>query len=237
MDRGSPTAFRVDGTIALHSLMSLGDAHLQKLADVLTIIATTDAARSRNWERIRPALAAAARMNAPAAHWFARIDGTYWTLEQGLETGKLSDRAYFPRVLAGQTVIGDLVVSRSTHRNAAIVAVPVRGSDQSVIGVLGASVYLDSLGALVRQQMGGLQDGLLFFAIDATPRGAIHSDPSMIFTEPMKLGDESMRRAFTQMLSSQEGVVTYTFQGSRRTVLYRKSPLSNWWYGFGVVQR
>lgn len=59
----------------------------------------------------------------------------------------------------------------------------------------------------------------------------------MIFTEPMKLGDEGMRNAFTEILSGEEGVVTYTFRGSRRTVLYRKSPVSGWWYGFGVLRQ
>lgn len=128
-------------------------------------------------------------------------------------------------------------MSRSTSRNSAIVAVPVRGHDGAVIGALGASVRLDSLGALIRREMGGLDDGLLFFAIDAQPIGALNSDPTLIFTEPMKLGDEGMRRAFREMLAGSEGVVTYEFRGSRRTVLYRKSAVTGWWHGFGTVHR
>lgn len=229
-------AFTVDGQVALHALMSLSDAHLQKLADVSRILASTDAARSGDWERIRGPLAEAARMSVPAVHWFALPDGTYWTLEQGRATARLFDRPYFPRVLSGRTVIGELVVSRSSRRNTAIVAVPVRGRDNSIVGVLGSSVHLDSLSALIRQEMGGLVDTEFFFAIDPEPLGALHSDPAMIFTEPMKLGDEGMRKAFTEMLASQEGVVTYTFRGRRRTVIYRRSPVTGWWYGFGVVQ-
>lgn len=60
---GSPAAFTVDGRVALRSLTSLSDGHLQKMADVLTILATTDAARSAEWERIRNPLAEVARMN------------------------------------------------------------------------------------------------------------------------------------------------------------------------------
>ena len=230
-------AFTVDGQVALHSLMSLSDAHLQKMADVLAILAATDAVRSGEWERIRGPLTEAARTNVPAVLWFALPDGTYWTADGGRAAASLSDRPYFPRVLAGKTVIGELVVSRSTSRNSAIVAVPVRGRDDSVVGALGASVRLDSLSALVRREMGGLDGGLLFFAIDAEPLGALHSDRAMIFTEPMRLGDDAMRRAFREILSGREGVVTYTFRGSRRTVLYRRSPVSGWWYGFGALQR
>lgn len=234
---GRPAAptFTVDGQVALHSLMSLSDMHLQKLADVLRMVAASDAARSCDWDNIRVPLAEAARLNVPATLWFALPNGTYWTVAQGRASANLSDRPYFPRVLSGKTVIGDLVVSHSTSRNSAIVAVPIRGRDGSVVGVVGSSVHLDSLGALVRQEMGGLGDGLLFFAIDSEPLGALNSDPSLIFTEPLKLGDEGMRRAFSEMLSRQEGVVVYTFRGGKRTVLYRKSPVTGWWYGFGVV--
>lgn len=232
----APT-FTVDGQIALHSFMALSDSHMKKLADLLHLLATTDDARSGEWERIRGRLDGVTAMTVPAVLWFARPDGSYWTVAEGRAAGKLSDRAYFPRVLGGQTVLGDLVVSRSTSRNTAIVAVPVRSRANAVIGVLGGSVHLDRLGALIRQEMGGLDGDLLFFAIDSTPRGALHSDPTMIFTEPMRLGDEGMRKAFTEMLSSSEGTVNYTFRGRPRTVLYRKSPVTGWWYALGVLRK
>ena len=232
-----PPAFTVDGDIALHSLMSLSDAHLQKLADVLTMLANTDAARSRDWDTIRGQLAEAARVNVPAALWFAMPDGAYWTLTQGRVNASLADRSYFPRLLAGETVIGSLVVSRSTNRNTAVVAVPILGQKHEVVGVLGASVHLDTLAALLRAELGGLRGGLLFFAIDSLPLGALNSDPTLIFTEPMKIGDAGMQRAFKGILSNQEGAVMYDFRGTRRTVLYRRSAVTGWWYGFGMIHR
>lgn len=233
----APPAFSIDADVTLHSLMSLSDGHLQKLADVLTVLANTDAARSCDWETIRGHLADAARVNIPAVLWFAMPDGGYWTLAQGRVDATLADRAYFPRLLAGRTVIGDLVVSHSTNRNTAIVAVPVLGQEHEVVGVLGASVHLDSLAAVLRAEMGGLRDGLLFFAIDSQPLGALNSDPTLIFTEPLKIGDAGMQRAFKQILSGREGVVTYDFHGARRTVLYRRSAVTGWWYGFGMIHQ
>jgi hypothetical protein len=174
-------------------------------------------------------------MAVPAVLWFAEPGGAYWTVPQGRAAGNLSDRSYFPRLLRGETVVGALVVSRSTSRNTAVVAVPVR-RDGRVIGALGASVHLDSLGTMIRHEMGGLGPELRFFAIDSTPLGAIHSDSSLIFTDPLQIGDEGMRRAFTEMLSRSEGEVSYEFQGRRRTILYRKSPVSGWWYGFGALR-
>lgn len=230
----APT-FTMDARVGLYAVMSLGDAHLQETADVLALLAGTEAVRSTEWERVRGPLAEAARLTVPAVHWFARPDGTYWTVERGRETATLSDRPYFPRVLEGNAVMGQLVVSRSSRRNTAIVAVPVRGTDGSVVGVLGSSVHLDSLSALVRREVGGLPSGFFFFAIDEEPLGALHSDSTLIFTEPMQLGDEGMRRAFTEILASDEGTVEYTFRGSPRTVLYRRSPVTGWWYGLGLA--
>jgi methyl-accepting chemotaxis protein len=173
-------------------------------------------------------------MNVPALHWFALPGGRYWTVEHGRSDATLSDRPYFPSVLAGRTVIGELATSRSTNRNTAIVAVPVRGRTGAVVGVLGASVHLDSLSAIVRGELGGLGDALIFFAIDSKPLGALHYDTTMIFTDPMKLGDEEMRGAFRQMLAADEGTVTYPFRGSRRTIVFVRSPLTGWRYALGV---
>ena len=235
VDPDTVRGFSVDGRVALHSLMSLSDGHLQETADALTALASTDAVRSADWDRIRTPLAETARMNVAGVYWFTLPDGTYWTVEQGRASSNLSDRPYFHRALAGETVIGELVVSRSTRLNSAIVAVPVRGPENSVVGVLGGSVELDSLSLRIRREM-GVEAGYVFFAIDSQPIGALNSDPELIFTEPMKLGDENMERAFMDILSRQEGIVRYPFRGTRRTVLFRKSPVSGWWYGFGVIE-
>ena len=230
--------FSVGGNVALEAFISLADGHLQKTADVLRLLAETEDVRSGDWERIRRPLARAAEVTVPAVLWFARADGEYWTAPIGRAPGNIAKREYFPRLLAGRAVLGDLVVSQSTSRNTAIVAVPVRGGPrETVVGALGASVYLDRLGDIVRGEMGGLESDLVFFAIDGKPIGALHSDPSMIFTEPMKLGDETMRRAFARILSSDEGTVTYTFRGRSRTMLYRKSRVTGWWYALGVSGR
>jgi hypothetical protein len=53
--------------------------------------------------------------------------------------------------------------------------------------------------------------------------------------DPSRLG-EAVSKAFTEMRSRQAGVVTYTFRNRQRTVLYRKSLVTGWWYGFGSVQ-
>jgi hypothetical protein len=232
--RGAQTrSFSVDGRVALAALISLSDGHLQKLADSLEFVAASAAAQSGDWEKIRGPLAEIGKQNVPAALWFALPNGSYWTVEQGRMADSLATRPYFRRALAGQRMMGDLVVSKSTGKSVAIVAVRIVRQDRSVLGVLGASVYLDRLSALIRQEM-ALDESLIFYSFDAAPLLALEWDPGLIFVDPTRLGEE-VGHAFREMLSHEKGTVTYTFRGAQRTVLYRKSPLTGWWYALGAV--
>src|SRR5690606_13200558 len=186
---------------------------------------STDEARSGDWERVREPLGAVERLNVRALLWFALPDGSYWTVPGGIANGNLADRPYWPRLMAGQTVLGDLVASRATGRSSAIVAVPVRGTDGDIVGVLGSSVYLDSLSACIREEI-DLQPDQIFFSIDATPIGALQDDPEQIFLHPYELDEPELEDAIHEMLARDEGVVNYRFRGRRRTVLYRRSDVS-----------
>jgi hypothetical protein len=226
--------FDVDVDIALSSLMSLGDGHLQKMADSLHFLAASDAARSAEWDRIREPYAELAKRNVPALNWFALPDGSYWSVQSGREAGNLSRRDYFPKVLAGETVMGELLLSTATGRPMAIVAVPVVGADQTVVGVLGASIYLEELSEIIRQQM-GVHEGLIFYSFEEEGLLGLVWHPPLIFFEPRKSGDEGLARAFDEMLSRDQGVIAYSFEGRDRMVAYRRSPLTGWRYAFGVV--
>jgi hypothetical protein len=136
--------------------------------------------------------------------------------------------------MAGEAVIGTLVVSQSTGRSVAIVAVPVRRADGRVVGALGSSIYLDSLSLRLEREM-GLPPGIVFYAVDATPLGALNRDVNLIFTEPLKLGDD-LARAIREMLAHDQGTVSYRFRNTQRTVRYRKSPVTGWWYALGIVR-
>ena len=229
-----PQDFTVEGQVALASLMALGDGHLQQIANDFQMLAQGEEGRSADWERIRGPLGGVEQFNVRALMWFALPDGSYWTVEHGLAEGNLSDRSYWPRLMAGQTVIGDLVASRATGKSSAIVAVPVRGEGDAIVGVLGSSVYLDSLSLRIKREL-DLQPNDIFFSIDATPIGALQDDPEQIFLDPFALGEPELERAIREMLDRDEGVVNYRFRGKPRTVLYRKSHVSGWWYAFGRV--
>ncbi len=229
----SGRAFEVDANVGLSALTAIADGHLQKMADGLRVLALSEQARSGKWAEIEGPLGELGKLNAAALNWFALPDGSYWSVQNGREKGNLSTREYFPKVLAGNAVLGDLVVSKATSESVVIIAVPVKGRDGAVVGVLGASVYLKPLSDRIREEM-RLGDDLIFYSFDATPRLALVWDTSLVFTNPKDLGVE-VDRAFTEMMTKDAGVVRYTFHEKRRTVVYRRSTVTGWWYGFGLV--
>lgn len=231
VQRAPASPFCLDGDVGLSSLIALSDGHLQKLEQMLELVAGSETARSGDWPRIRSALAPLRSANVPAVLWFALPDGTYWTLESGRQKNRLADRSYWPKLLAKRNVLGDLVVSKSTRRTAAIVAVPiVTGSRLN--GVLGASVYLDKYSAQLKREM-RLPNGTIFYSFDANALVAINWDPRLIFLRPRSISP-ALDRAFGNMLAHQEGRETYVFRNRSRTVLYRKSAVTGWWYALGI---
>lgn len=230
----APGPFQVRGEIALKSLESLGDLHLTKWSDALQALARSPEAQSADWERIRVPLGNLGASNVDALLWFALPDGTYWSVQKGKAAGNLSGRDYFPALLARKNVIGSLVVSKATGKSSAIVAVPIVGADRRVVGILGASVFLDRLSEQLKAEM-GLGPNEIFYSFDRTPTVGLNWDPALILTDPMKLGPD-VAKAFGEMLRNERGTVRYTFRNRVRTVIYERSPITGWWYAFGVLE-
>lgn len=226
--------FEVEGSILLTSFISLTDGHLRKLADSLELVAATEAAKSAQWEEIEKPLRQVGEQNVEALNWFALPDGSYWSVQDGKAAANLSDRAYFSKLTRGESVAGDLVVSRATGKSVAIVAVPVFDENGDIVGALGSSVYLDQLSERISREM-GIGDDVIFYTFDAAPLIGLNYDEALIFINPMELGEE-VKRAFEEMLEREEGGVSYSFRGRERFVLYRKSALTNWWYAVGKIE-
>lgn len=136
--------------------------------------------------------------------------------------------------MRGERPIGDLIASRSTGKPVAIVAVPVMGKDGKVVGVLGASIYLDQLSLLLTDEM-RLRPGMLFWALDPHGTIALHSDSSNVFVQPGKL-TPALAKVTADMLAQNSGTETYSYKGQTRTVIFRKSPVTGWTYGFGITR-
>ena len=216
----------VDIKVAFSALSALAECRIKSMFDALSVAAESQDIQSLDWARMKPLLAAVQARFGPANVWFARPDGSYFTVEKGLTDKNLKDRAYFPKVIAGETSVGELVISRATGGNTVIAAVPIK-KDGKVIGMLGASIYLEKLAQEIKRAA-PMPAGVVFYALDSNGQIALHTQEGLIFQEATQLGGPSLTAAVKHMLANRDGVVTYEFAGGRQTALFQTSALTGW---------
>lgn len=216
----------IDIKVALSALTAFAECRIQGMGNALSVVAEAQEIQSLDWAGIKSLLAAVQERFGPASVWFARPDGSYFSVDKGLTDKNLKDRPYFAKVMAGELSIGELVVSRSTDSNTVITAVPIK-RDGKVVGVLGASIYLDKLAQQIKKTT-PLPEGVVFYAIDSKGQIALHTQEGRIFQEATQLGSPTLIEAVHRMLASRDGVVTYEFEGRQQKAIFQTSSLTGW---------
>ena len=170
---------KIDTEMGVSAAVALTEARVEGLVTSMQVMALTDEVKSADWAVMEPLLAEFEDNSIPLVAWFALPDGSYYTVDAGLASGNLSDREYFPKVMEGETVIGDLIVSKSTGKESTVATVPVKDGNDVIIGALGVSIYLDELSQSIVTDL-GLSDDMVFYAVNADDVIALHSDSEMI---------------------------------------------------------
>jgi len=224
--------FSLDARVALNAYQALVEQELAGELVGLKVLAATEEARSGRWARIKGPLTAYSKGEPDAAAvFFARPDGSYFSVEKGLTGESLRDRDYFPGLMAGHDVEGVLVVSKSTGKKSVIVATPIWANGR-VIGAFGVSTSVEKLAAQVDRQL-GLPKDVVFYALDGQGRTALHRDSTLMFEFPSEMGSETLTDAVREMLSKPDGVVSYEFRGARKTVVFQASKATGWVFALG----
>jgi hypothetical protein len=224
---------RSDMRSLLNAYSAFTDEYCGSIIRDLRLLAATSEVRGGKWEGMKDLLAEFDKGGiAAAAVWYAMPDGNYYTVEKGLTGENLADRTYFHGLFAGSEVKGELVISRSTGKRSAVFAVPVISGDK-VTGAIGVSLSVDAVSRILNEKM-GLPSDFVFYALDSNGRTSLHEKPELLFEYPSDIGSKTLNDAVKKMLSEKEGVVHYEFQG-RKTVYFKRSPLTGWVYALGVI--
>ena len=222
-----PKGFVLNARVAVAAFAALAEAQLDSaLVGARTLVAT-QGARSGDWDRIKGPLAAYAKaVPAAAAVWFARPDGSYYTVAQNLTDQNVADRGYFRGLMLGRSIEGTLVVSHSTGKKSVVIAVPIVVNGKT-IGAIGVSIGVEKLAARLDRQL-QLPSNVTFYAINGNGRTALHRDDALMFDYPTAQGSPSLAAAVKTMLTKPEGVVRYRFRGTERIAAFRHGPRTGW---------
>ncbi len=226
-----------DAQSLLSAFAAYTDLRMTSVQQSLRILASTNEVRSGNWESMKSLLKGYQKSDDGLVVWYARPDGTYYTADKGLMDAKLSDRSYFPDLMAGRSVTGALVVSKSTGQRSAVIAIPVKEGGK-IVGAVGASIFLDKLAEQIDSAL-DLRKDITFFALAPNGLTTLHRKKERHFLDPRELGSETLKKASNEMLSKHSGEVTYEFDNATKKALYRTSPLTGWKFAitFSTVPR
>lgn len=169
---------KIDTTVGISALVALADNHFSSYANELEVLAMTQEVQSGNWEGMKGLLDKAEKTQVPGITWFVLPDGSYYTVALNKTDKNLTDRAYFPGLMSGNRVLGDLVLSKATGKKSLIAASPVM-RDGVVIGGIGASIFLDDVSKTLVKEL-DLPDNMVFYATTATGEVVLHSDSALI---------------------------------------------------------
>lgn len=183
---GTEPAVTIRAEVGVSALVALTEARIEGLVNSMQVMATTEEVKTGDWEGMKATLTKFQEVSIPLTAWFALPDGSYYTVDAGLAAANIADRPYFPKVMAGEVTIGDLVVSKSTGRKAMVITVPVDSSGK-VIGALGASVFLDGLSQRLVEDL-ALPDDMVFYAANDAGKIALHSNPDLVLEDVSALG-------------------------------------------------
>ena len=217
----------------LSAVSSLADAHLQQTRQTLEVLARTSEVRSGEWKAMEELVRSSVPSALPQIIWFVRPDGAYYTTTGGLADQKLSDRPYFPKLMSGHGVLGDLVVSKATGKKSVIIAVPV-SIHGKIIGGLGASIFVDDLSRVINRSL-KLPPHALFYGLATNGLTSFHINPTLDFVDPRNLQNPSLTAAAQEILNHTSGDVTYEYNGASRHVYFCTSPLTGWRIAYGRV--
>jgi len=225
----------IDLRLGLHALISLADVHLAGIMNSLRLAAASEEVRSGDFARMQKLLRQLQQGEVPSLFLYIRPDGSYFTTDVGAAGQSLKDRPYFARLMAGKEIVGDLVRSRATGKEATVLMVPVMEGDK-VVGAVGASVFLADLSRLLVKEI-ALPDDMVFYAINELGEAALHSDPKWLLEEPAKLRSQTLATAVREILDNWEGTAKYEFEGKHKVVAFSVSPLTGWHFVLGFVEK
>ena len=215
-----------DAQSLLSAFVSYTDLRMSSVRQSVEILASTIEAKSGNWKNMEPLLRGYEKSDGGLVAWFVRPDGSYYTVDRGLMDVKLSDRAYFPGLMSGEAVMGALVVSKSTGKRSAVIAIPVKRGGK-VIGAIGVSLFLEKLADQVDSAL-ALRPDVAFFALAPNGLTTLHKITRREFLDPRDLGSETLKKAANEMLSHPAGESSYEFDNATKTAIYQTSPLTQW---------
>jgi methyl-accepting chemotaxis protein len=200
-------------------------------------VAARNVVRSMDWEQQNPALEFEMKRIGILNLGIADLAGnTRFT--DGTTVG-VADREYFKGAVAGKSVFSDILISRTTHQPAMVIAIPIKNMQDAVSGVLLATFD----GTWLSNITDGIKYGEMGYAYIINKHGTLmaHKNRDFVlnqrnFIEEAKTNPQYTRLSlmFQKMIKKETGYDEYPFMGSTRFFGYAPIKGTDWSIAVGA---
>lgn len=204
-----------------------------RLAEV-GMLANSPILVENNRERVIPYLAAEIKRNPGYLRFFVVATNGDAYYSNG-STSNLKDRDYVQKVLAtGKPIVSDPVVSRVDNKAVIVIAAPIFRNGK-VDGVMGSTITIDDLSALV----GKIKQGQTGYSFVIQKDGLLIAHPDAKMTMKSNIIKDAnfppeVKSMATKMGNKETGIITYEWNGINRYAGYAPIPGTEWSFGTNV---
>jgi len=186
--------------------------------------------KSLRWESQLPLLQTVVERDSRYMMLFTSdVQGTYKTTLGG--SGNIAAREYFPRIIAGETVVSDPVVSQSTGKTTFVVGTPLKNYKGAVAGALLGSVEVTE----IQRGLDQISSGQSQFAFLINKEGLVLSHPDSQHVLNLNLlADDKHSPLGQAMVAGTAGAGTFAFLEQDVMVAYSPVAGTNWTLGVAV---
>ncbi|WP_432402006.1 methyl-accepting chemotaxis protein [Wukongibacter sp. M2B1] len=152
-------------------------------------------------------------------------DGNYQNSEG--EIGNIKDRSYFTKVMKGESVVSEPVISKSTGVPIIVIAGPVKNDVGQVIGLIGGTVELSKVTDIVNAE----KFGRTGYSYMINREGVViaHPDKELILEyNALENGSDSQRVLTKDMIEGKSDVSYYEFDGNKKIAAYGPMKSTGW---------
>ncbi|MCK8828389.1 methyl-accepting chemotaxis protein [Natroniella acetigena] len=189
--------------------------------------AATSEVRSAEWEQAEEFLKERQEEYSKTYEILFIADSDGYVNATNGATGQASDLEYFPKAMAGETVVTDPFTSRGTGNPVSVVAAPIK-DDGEVVGVMGGTISLETTLFELVSDMGVDHRDSFSYLVNSEGQFITHPDSALVLEENIKERPE-LEDAADNMLNNQRGRVDYTLDGVSNYVYFQEIPEINEW--------
>ena len=213
----------------LTTSMNTVDQIIQDELTRLKTIAELKEVKEGNWEFIKTALTENEAERIKSLYWYYLPSGSYFTSEKNKVEANLSNRGYFPDLLAGKDVAGYPIVGKTSGRKSFVIAVPVI-VEEEVYGILGTSIFLDEMWDFLKNKL-VIPEKYDFYAVNTMGITMFDLETKdHLLDNVLEQTSPTLVDAIKVIISTKNGTVTYNWNEQKKTAIYRTSPVTNWRY-------